>query len=118
MPHPLSHLPEWLSPMSQQRRAGRDPCVAGGMQAGAAAGESGVERPQKIKTGTALRPRDPTSENSPEENENTNFKRHTHPRVRGCVMYYRQEDRSRLSAPTDQGAGGFCRRLNVSTYPR
>ena len=46
-----------------------------GMQIGAAAVESSMEIPQKIKNGPAFRPSDPTSGNLSKGTQNTNVER-------------------------------------------
>ena len=59
-------------------RKGNPRALLVGMQTGAATVENSMEFPQKIKSGTALWPSDPTSGNVPKENQNANSKEYVH----------------------------------------
>ena len=61
-----------------------------GMQTGAATVESSMEICQKIKNGSAFRPKDPTSGNPSEGAQNTNLKEHKHPCVHRGIIYNNQ----------------------------
>ena len=62
------------------------------MQTGAATVESSMEEiPQKIKSGSAFWPRNPTSGNIAKGNQNTNLKEHKHPYVH-CSIFYNCQD--------------------------
>ena len=73
------------------------------MQVGAATVESGVEFPQKIKSGTALWPSDPTSGNILEETWNTNLKEYSsvHLYVQ-CSVIYNSEDLETAQVPVSR----------------
>ena len=62
-----------------------------GMQTGAATVESGMEYPQKLKSGSAFWPRNPTSENISEGTQNTNLEEHEHPNVHRSIIYSHQD---------------------------
>ena len=62
-----------------------------GMQIDAAAVESSMEIPQKIKNGSAFCPSDPTSANISEGTQNTNLKEHKHPCVHCSVICNHQD---------------------------
>ena len=76
-----SHLPKWLSLISQQTAsAGKDVEKGNpsellmGMQTGTATVENSMEFPQKIKNGTAFWLSDSTAGNISRESQNTNSK--------------------------------------------
>ena len=75
------------------RRKGNTFALSVGMQTGAATVESSMEIPQKIKSGSALRPRDPTSGNISKETQNTNLEEHKHPYPSvHCSIIYNHQD--------------------------
>ena len=57
------------------------------MQIGAAAEESSMELPQKVKNESALRLSDSTFGNLFKETQNTNSKEHKHPYVHCSIIY-------------------------------
>ena len=61
------------------------------MQIGAATVENSMEFFQKIKNGTALWPKDATSEIISKETWNTNLKEYMHPYVH-CSLIYNSQD--------------------------
>ena len=61
------------------------------MQTGVATVENSVEFPQKIKSGTAFWPSNPSSGNISKETQNTNLKEHVFPYVNSSVSYYNQD---------------------------
>ena len=61
------------------------------MQIGAATVESSMEISQKIKNGSAIRPRNHTSVNISEGTQNTDLKEHKHPHVHCSVIYNHQD---------------------------
>ena len=61
------------------------------MQIGAAAVESSMEIPQKIKKRSAFWPRYPTSGNISQRTQNTNSKEHKHPYAHCSIVYSRQD---------------------------
>ena len=62
-----------------------------GVQIGAAALESSMEMPQKIKNGYAFSPSNPTSGNISEGTQEMNLKEHEHPYVHYSVIYNCQD---------------------------
>ena len=66
-------------------------CTVGGMQIGAASGESNMEIPLKTKSGSAFGPRDPTFWNTSEGTQNTNSKEHKNPYVHHNIIYNHQD---------------------------
>ena len=71
------------------------------MQTGAATVENGMEIPQKIKNGPALWLSDSTSENLPEETQNTNLTEYILPYVH-CSIIYNSEDLEVAQVPSSR----------------
>ena len=61
------------------------------MQIGAAAEESSMELPQKVKNESALRLSDSTSGNLFEQTWNANSKEHKHPYIHCSIIYNHQD---------------------------
>ena len=61
------------------------------MQTGAATVDSSVETPQKIQSGSAFWPSDPTSGNISKGTQNTNSQERKHPYVHCSVIYSHQD---------------------------
>ena len=62
-----------------------------GVQIGAATVESSMERPQKIKNGSAFQPSYPISGNVSQGTQNTNSKKHKHLYVHCSIIYNHQD---------------------------
>ena len=73
------------------QRKGNPLALVVGMQSGAATVESRMEKPQKIKNGTALWPSGSMSGNISKGNQNTNSKEHKHPDVHYSIIYNCQD---------------------------
>ena len=77
--------------LAKMWRKGNSFALLVGMQIGAATVERSIEIPQKIKTGSALWPSNPTFRNISKETQNTNSKEHKHPYVHCSIIYNCQD---------------------------
>ena len=72
-------------------RKGNSCALLVGIQTGPVTAGSSMEVPQKIKSGSAFCPSDPSSGNLFQETWNTNLKEYMHAYVHGNIIYNRQD---------------------------